>query len=319
MGPVTMTDRQVRIWSRTGDTAYADTLDHFENGLCRLMGLRTDEVRRWMDYADESSGDLLERLGDGWRRLRPQDGLRPLSLAISGDGTWGWLIRADGTRETDPPPYEEGYFEGPDGYRDYGAQAAWRLEKSARQVADLQRVTGLRAGRVLDVGAGYGFYRVALGAAGFDHAGLEISAHGRKMQRELHGFDCYALWEEVPDSYDAICAFDLIEHLPYPAHFLHRASSLLRPGGFLGLRTPNLDCPEREVFGDDWHSLKREHLVYFTPDSLTEAAEHAGFEPVEVATTSHLLRGFVGEHMVADWAALGRGDNLAAWYRKGQR
>jgi len=91
---------------------------------------------------------------------------------------------------------------------------------------------------------------------------------------------------------------------------------ILRPGGSVGLKTPNVDAPEAEVFGPHYHSLKREHLVLFTPQSLTEAAAEAGLEPVDVATVSHLLRGFVGADTCAQWERAGRGADIVAWYRR---
>lgn len=61
--------------------------------------------------------------------------------------------------------------------------------------------------------------------------------------------------------------FDLIEHLADPERFLEQVAFVLRPGGVLTVKTPNLDCPEAEVFGPHYHSLKREHLAYLSADS----------------------------------------------------
>ena len=75
-------------------------------------------------------------------------------------------------------------------------------------------------------------------------------------------------------------------------------------------------CPEADLFGAHYHSFKREHLWYFTPDSLIAAATRAGLDVVDVTTTSHLLVGLVGAATVAAWETDGLGADITAWFRK---
>jgi 2-polyprenyl-3-methyl-5-hydroxy-6-metoxy-1,4-benzoquinol methylase len=345
----------VAVASRDGSLHYSDTAEHFENGLLRLMNLSREEFDRWLELAagSEQPG-VLERLREGWALLRPPPpapasgpvGPGPGGLegrlwhaaiaetpshgvAVSDAARHGWLVRYNGERfvcETEPPTYEEAYFEGDKlqagGYGDYTAQAGWRLEKAARQVRELRERTGVRAGRVLDVGSGYGFFRVALGEAGYEHDGLEVSEFARRVAAGSYGLQTYGgtleeHWAAWESHYDAVTLFDLIEHLADPGRFLAQVASVLRPDGVLGVKTPNLDCPEGEVFGPHYHSLKREHLSFFSADSLTAAAQAAGLEPVHVTTTSHLLVGFVGPEQTRTWERQLRGADLVAWYRRG--
>jgi 2-polyprenyl-3-methyl-5-hydroxy-6-metoxy-1,4-benzoquinol methylase len=335
------------------DVRYSDTREHFENGLLRLMNLRPEEFERWLELAEGSPAQgVLERLRYGWALLRPPPpapaagpvGRGPRGLdgrlwhgaiaespshgvAISDVGHHGWLVRWDGecfAREIQPPGYEEAYFEGDKlqagGYGDYTAQAGWRMEKSARQVREMRERTGIDSGRVLDIGSGYGFFRVALEEAGYQSDGLELSAFARGVAERAYGLASYSgtldeHWTDWESRYDAVTLFDLIEHLSDPGRFLEQVAHILRPGGVLGIKTPNLDCPEAEVFGAHYHSLKREHLAFFSAESLTTAAVVAGFEPVHVATTSHLLKGFVGEAQTRAWEQQLRGADLVTWYR----
>jgi 2-polyprenyl-3-methyl-5-hydroxy-6-metoxy-1,4-benzoquinol methylase len=344
----------VAVASPDGTLRYSDTAEHFENGLLRLMNLSRREFDRWLQLAaDSGQPGVLERLRAGWGLLRPPPpaparglvGPGPGGLegrlwhaaiaetpshgvAVSDAARHGWLVRCDRerfVRETEPPPYEEDYFEGDKlragGYGDYTAQAGWRLEKAARQVRELRERTGVGAGRVLDVGSGYGFFRVALGEAGYKHDGLEVSEFARRVATDSYGLATYGgtleeHWAAWESRYDAVTLFDLIEHLVDPGRFLAQAASVLRPGGVLGVKTPNLDCPEATVFGPYYHSLKREHLSFFSADSLTAAARAAGLEPVHVATTSHLLVGFVGPEQARAWERQLRGADLVAWYRR---
>jgi 2-polyprenyl-3-methyl-5-hydroxy-6-metoxy-1,4-benzoquinol methylase len=344
----------VSLVSPEGNLRYSDTRDHFENGLLRLMNLRHEEFDRWLELAEWSDGPgVLERLHDGWARLRPPPspeacggpvgpGPRGLKgrlwhaaiaetpshgVAVSDAARHGWLVRWDGerfVREAKPPHYEEEYFEGDKlragGYGDYTAQASWRLEKSARQVREMRACTNLHTGRVLDIGSGYGFFRVALGEAGYEDDGLEVSEFARAVASSSYGLTTHGgtldeHWEAWESHYDAVTLFDLIEHLADPQRFLEQVAAILRPGGVLGIKTPNLDCPEARVFGPHYHSLKREHLAFFSADSLTAAALAAGLQPVRVTTTSHLLVGFVGAEQTRAWERQLRGADLVAWYR----
>jgi len=336
-----------------GELHYTDTTDHFENGLLRLMNLDHEEFDRWLELAERSrEQDVLERLREGWALLRPPPpspgpgpvGRGPLGLegrvwqaaiaetpshgvAVSETARHGWLVRWDGesyTRESEPPRYDSEYFEGDKlkagGYGDYDEQATWRLEKAARQVREMQEHAHLDTGRVLDIGSGYGYFRVALGDAGYDHDGLEISKFAREISSRTYGLSTHGgtlaeHWTDWESRYDAVTAFDLIEHLPDPTRFLEQVASILRAGGVLGVKTPNLECPEASVFGPHYHSLKREHLAFFSADSLTTAAVAAGFEPLHVATKSHLLVGFVGVERTNAWERSLQGADLLAWYR----
>ncbi len=343
---------RVRIQGPTGSIVYEDTLDHFENGVLRLLGFDREAFAHWIALAETETGDdVLAKLGRAFARLSPlaktdtlhsadvKDGPggtrgalwhpviaenRDYGVARSLDNSLGWLIRLEGDswrRVVDPPRYEEAYFEGgraqAGGYGNYGAQGDWRLEKAARQVRELGEATGVTSGRVLDLGSGYGYFRKALADAGFEHDGVEPSAHAREAARERFGFETRA--EIAPDwqqRFDVATLWDVIEHVPEPADLLARVAACLAPRGILALKTPNLRCPEARVFGPHYHSLKREHLVYFTAPSLVAVAFRAGFESIGVTSVSHLLSGFVGAARTAELAGQLEGADLVAYFRK---
>lgn len=346
----------VAVVSPGGELSYSDSRDHFENALLRLMNLDRGAFERWLELAEQSeAGGVLDRLREGWEQLRPAPspsasagplgpGPRGLTgsvwhaaiaespshgVAMSRDASHGWLVHFTGSefvRETEPPIYDEEYFEGDKlragGYGNYTAQAGWRLEKSARQIREMRERTGLMTGSVLDIGSGYGFFRVALGEAGYDHDGVEVSEHARLVASSSYGLSTYAgtldeHWQDWATRYDAVTLFDLIEHLEDPVRFLRQVAHVLRPGGVVGVKTPNIDCPEAEVFGPYYHSLKREHLEFFSVRSLTAIAATAGLEPVNLATSSHLLVGFVGAEQTRRWELSNRGADIVAWYRRG--
>jgi 2-polyprenyl-3-methyl-5-hydroxy-6-metoxy-1,4-benzoquinol methylase len=343
----------VSLSSPRGEIRYEDSLDHFENGVLRLLDLDRAAFEQWLALSEPASGNLFERLRSGFAALRPAPladaggevepgpgGARGYvwhaaipafpswGVARSDDAALGWLVRREGSdwvREREPPEYEDAYYEGDPaaagGYGGYASQSDWRIEKAHRQVRELVAATRLESGGVLDLGSSYGFFRHALEAAGFTHDGVEPSRYARAMSNARFGFDTFAgtlgdhagMWQE---RYDAITMWDVIEHVADPIALLETSASCLRRGGILALKTPNLDCPESEIFGPRYHSLKREHLVYFTAASLRAAAKLAGFEPVLVQSVSHLLTGFIGEARARELAAQWRGADLVAYFRK---
>jgi len=343
----------VLLSSPRGEIRYEDSVDHFENGLLRLLELDRTNFEKWLALSESATGDLFQRLKFGFAALRPSPDTRAdgdvepgpggalgfiwhaaiaafpnWGVARSDDTALGWLVCREGSnwvRERQPPEYEDAYYEGDPatagGYGGYASQSDWRIEKAHRQVRELSAATGLEGGRVLDVGSSYGFFRHALERAGFMHDGVEPSRHARAMSSARFGFDTFGgslaeysgTWHE---RYDAITLWDVIEHVAEPGALLETSASCLRRGGIVAVKTPNLDCPEAEIFGPRYHSLKREHLVYFTPTSLRAAAKQAGLEPVLVRSVSHLLRGFIGDERARDLAAQCRGADLEAYFRK---
>lgn len=223
----------------------------------------------------------------------------------------GILVDRSTGRPMSPPVYEEQYFEGKTpglGYGNYAAQSDWRMEKSrryVRRVAAILQFIGRPNGpgtKLLDVGSGYGFFRAAGAEQKWRHDGMDVSAYAAKAGQEIFGFPTFVgtleqFAAQARDTYDVITLFDTIEHIADPEAFLRLTAGLLAPGGVCVLRTPNLMALELEIFDRYQHSLKLEHLHYFSPRSLCHVCERVGLTPEYTTTESHLLSGFLGRHL----------------------
>lgn len=101
-------------------------------------------------------------------------------------------------------------------------------------------------GRVLEVGCGIGDFiaRVTL-ELNAEALGLELNAaavaRGRAMGRSVYDRPVQDVALEEPGSFDAVCAFQVLEHTSRPAQFLSACVALLKPGGRLCLGVPNED------------------------------------------------------------------------------
>jgi 2-polyprenyl-3-methyl-5-hydroxy-6-metoxy-1,4-benzoquinol methylase len=147
----------------------------------------------------------------------------------------------------------------------------------------------LPIGRWLDVGCANGtFVRTALDA-GNDAEGVEISETAVAAARRLAVPVAWGRIEEhcPDDAYDAITAFDVLEHLSDPISFLENARRLLRERGRLAIAVPDLASMTRQLMGRHWYFyIPDGHLFYYDRNLLRRLVERYGFSVRHIATTS---------------------------------
>jgi SAM-dependent methyltransferase len=140
--------------------------------------------------------------------------------------------------------------------------------------------------RLLDVGCSYGgFLRVAREATGCATAGIDFDEGSieRAVDKEVTEYRAGALAgaDYAPGSFTVITFFESLEHHPDPVAALARARELLAPGGLCVVEVPNWGGFWRRVFGRSWLPLLvPQHLVHFTPKTLRQAFEKAGFTQI---------------------------------------
>jgi SAM-dependent methyltransferase len=94
--------------------------------------------------------------------------------------------------------------------------------------------------KVLEVGCGLGFFldvceEVGIRAEGCDIVERAVEYANRSRERARAGtLDGHY----ASESFDAVFAFNLIEHLPHPGEFLSEAHRVLKKGGILVIETP---------------------------------------------------------------------------------
>lgn len=164
-----------------------------------------------------------------------------------------------------------------------------RMKTAGVVLSRLERVYA-RKGKLLDVGCGPGFFLKAAKIRGWQVQGVEPSNWARRWAREYLGLtdvlagDYTALDRMVEESFDVVCAFDVIEHVLDPSDFLRAIGRVLKPGGMLVLTTPRFDSLFARFTGRKWHAIFPAHLHYFAGLSLTRLLKEAGFS-VEVRRT----------------------------------
>jgi SAM-dependent methyltransferase len=137
--------------------------------------------------------------------------------------------------------------------------------------------------RFLEVGCGTGEFLAHARQAGHSVTGLDISAEAVQFARDRYpGMDIRQQpleSAELPTaSFDVVVAFHLLEHVSDPVGLLRQMMHLLRPGGLVYVRVPNLDSWYRRVIGRNWWAFSVDHRGYFTASSLRTAFGQAGIE-----------------------------------------
>ena len=117
----------------------------------------------------------------------------------------------------------------------FAKQLQWFL----KTIGSVDHSTGVSL-RVLEVGSGMGYFLDVCERAGVSAEGCDINetaviqAAQNKQKVRLGSLD-----DTYRDnSYDAVFAFNLIEHLPHPKEFLVNAKRVLKPNGSLVVETP---------------------------------------------------------------------------------
>jgi SAM-dependent methyltransferase len=186
---------------------------------------------------------------------------------------------------------------------------SWKrmMEPVFKRAADLiQQRKG--KGRLLDVGAGFGFFLGEMKKRGWDVVGVEISQKAMDHARDVLGLTvhCGPL-EKVgfPEShFDVVSGFYIIEHLPNPMTFLKECYRILKPGGFLLLRYPHT-TPIKNLlrfFGisNRLYDLPA-HLADFSPEIIQRCLNRVGFERCRHMIAGHTLPEGLGKRMASSF------------------
>lgn len=159
----------------------------------------------------------------------------------------------------------------------------------------------LAAGRVvLDAGCGVGYGSAYLAEAATRVYGVDLSeeaiAYARRRYAgpnvEFDVADLLAL-PHAAATFDVVCAFEVIEHLPEPERFVTEARRVLKDDGVLVASTPRVEATvdrpanpyhEREFSARDFEALFRPHFrsVKLYGQRRRQTSRHRALQRVDV-------------------------------------
>lgn len=174
-----------------------------------------------------------------------------------------------------------------DYYRDVirsGGYSTTMVELRTRQYRHLIDTYGLEGKRFLEVGCGRGEFLKVL-------TGFPVEAYGVEHRQPLvdiavaDGLQVVPGFTETADTvlgehgpYDVFLSFNFLEHQPQPGVMLDCIYRNLAEGGMGLVTVPSL---EYILQYDGYYELIRDHIAYYTFDTLRYLLEHHGFEVLE--------------------------------------
>ncbi len=197
-----------------------------------------------------------------------------------------------------------------DNVLDVYAQEGYHAEGESRGAAYHQsRIDWIRRAlsgrptpwRLLEVGCGSGLFASAASSAGFDVTAVEPGSRYEDARALLGHRVEPSTWEDIlpcrsetDRRYDAIVAWEVVEHLHDPHSFFLAAARSLRPGGVVAVSTPNAMSWSILVLGArDPMLCPDEHLRLFSSKGLRSLMTAAGPAQVQVRGFGHLFPGEV--------------------------
>jgi SAM-dependent methyltransferase len=193
---------------------------------------------------------------------------------------------AEGPPLSGQPWYLSRFVRGIPGLR---AMYYWLLRNDGEfiPVVDAEKPHGLEVGC-----AGGGFLN-RLRKCGWEVQGVELSEAPALLARE-QGLRVHVgtlETAEFPDeTFDAVFAWMVVEHLHDPQETLREIRRILKPGGWFAFSVPNLGCWEPKVFGKYWYCVQAPtHLHHFTPRTIRRLLGETGFVTERIIHQRNLL------------------------------
>ena len=154
----------------------------------------------------------------------------------------------------------------------------------------------------LEIGAGTGVFLEQLADQGFVNLiGIEpsaaaIAAASEKTRPWLRE-GIFSEADHQSNSFDLICCFMTMEHVPDPTIIASACHRLLRPGGAFVTVTHDYRGAVNRLLGSRSPIIDIEHMQLFSPTSIKQLFERTGFSDVTVNT-------FVNAYALRYWLRL---------------
>jgi SAM-dependent methyltransferase len=177
-----------------------------------------------------------------------------------------------------------------------GSEEAWPTPSAQRvdwAIARAELAKWRDGGSILDIGCYDGRFLLTLGGS-WKCYGIELNpaaaVRADSAGISMAGSD-FASLDHVAGRFDAVTAFDVIEHVDNPAKLLSACITALRPGGLLIIATGDArSFPWRLLRARNAYCICPEHLAFVSPRWCMKIASSLGIEVVLVTPYRRVVR-----------------------------
>ncbi|MEO9020883.1 MAG: class I SAM-dependent methyltransferase [Ginsengibacter sp.] len=146
----------------------------------------------------------------------------------------------------------------------------------------IERTTGMKTGKILDVGAGTGAFLHTMKTANWNATGIEPDNTAREKAKELHGLNLEKpeqFYAFNPETFDAITLWHVLEHVHELHEYISQLKKLLTPDGKLFIAVPNYTSADAKIYKEFWaaYDVPR-HLYHFSPAAMKQLLHSHGFK-----------------------------------------
>lgn len=135
---------------------------------------------------------------------------------------------------------------------------------------------------ILEIGCGRGYFLKAAEAHVASAKGIEFNREA--IANKVCGSPVIAARvEDLSEQFDAICSFQVLEHVVDPASFLSASIAGLKDGGLLLISTPNYENRTFAAMGDCF-DMPPHHVGHFTEAVYQRVAKKMGVKLIAVKT-----------------------------------
>lgn len=148
-----------------------------------------------------------------------------------------------------------------------------------RKVSLVKKLTLLRNGKLLDYGAGTGYFANSMQKAGWNVTAIEKSKAAREQGKELFGIDMQpeeALAAQPDKKYNVVTLWHVMEHIQQLDDFWEQLHRILDDSGIAIVAVPNRASYDAEFYREHWAAYDTpRHLWHFTGSTLAKwASKH---------------------------------------------
>ncbi len=160
----------------------------------------------------------------------------------------------------------------------YHAARTFMLNRKCKWV---EKASRLDTGRILDYGAGTGYFANTMQQRGWSVQAIEKSPSARAFGKEHFHIDMQdepAFYDMEAESFDAITMWHVLEHVQQIDKLFEQLFKVLKPGGVLVIAVPNSASMDALYYKERWaaYDVPR-HLWHFSAKTLCKWGEKHGF------------------------------------------